>query len=99
MRTFTAFTIIAGLFVYAVLAGVVIAAAQGPAPSLSIAGTVLDQSGARVPGATVRLAASEQPVQTLQTGVSGGFSFSGLAAGKYDVEAQRDGFKKATALV
>ena len=38
-------------------------------------------------------------MQTLQTGVSGGFSFSGLAAGKYDVEAQRDGFKKATALV
>jgi outer membrane receptor protein involved in Fe transport len=86
-------------FVCALLAGVAIAAAQGPAPSLSITGTVLDQSGASVPGATVSLAASDRPVQALRTSVSGGFSFSGLAAGKYAVEAQRDGFKKAKALV
>jgi hypothetical protein len=85
--------------VYALLAGLAIAAAQGPAPSLSITGTLLDQSGARVPGATVRLEASGQPVQNLQTDVSGAFRFSGLAAGNYAVEAQRDGFKNATALV
>src|ERR1017187_665404 len=85
--------------VHALLLGVAIAAAQTPAPSFSIAGTVLDQSGASVPGATVRLLASDKPLETIETGNSGGFCFLGLAAGAYVVEAQHDGFKNATARV
>jgi hypothetical protein len=61
--------------VQALLASFAIAAAQGPTPSFSIAGTVLDQSGASVPGATVRLLAADKPLETVQTGSSGGFRF------------------------
>ena len=85
--------------VHALLLGVAIAAAQTPAPSFSIAGTVLDQSGASVPGASVRLLASDKPLETIETGNSGGFRFLGLAAGAYVVEAQHDGFNNATARV
>ena len=85
--------------VHALLASFAIAAGQTPAPSFSIAGTVLDQSGASVPGASVRLLASDKPLETLQTGSSGGFRFLGLAAGAYAVEAQHDGFNNATARV
>ena len=86
-------------FVPALLASIAIAAAQTPAPSFSITGTVLDQSGASVPGASVRLLASDKALETVQTGGSGGFRFLGLAAGAYVVESQHDGFNAATARV
>src|ERR1035437_10553423 len=85
--------------VHALLASFAIAAAQAPAPSLSITGTVLDQSGANVPGATVRLLVLHKPLETVQTGNSGDFRFLGLAAGAYTVEARHDGFNNATARV
>jgi hypothetical protein len=69
----------------ALLVSIAIAAAQTPAPSFSITGTVLDQSGASVPGASVRLLASDKALETVQTGGSGGFRFLGLAAGAYVV--------------
>ena len=83
----------------ALLASFAMAAAQTPAPSFSIAGTVLDQSGASVPGASVRLLASDKPLQSIQTGSTGGFRFSGLAAGAYVVDARHEGFSDATARV
>jgi outer membrane receptor protein involved in Fe transport len=83
----------------ALLVSIAIAAAQPPAPSFSITGTVLDQSGANVPGATVRLLVLDKPLETVQTGNSGDFRFVGLAAGAYAVEAQHDGFNNVTARV
>ncbi|MGD0500484.1 MAG: TonB-dependent receptor [Bryobacteraceae bacterium] len=87
------------VFIRALLSGLAFAAAQGPPPSLFIAGAVLDQSGAPVPSANVRLLVSGKPVQTFLTDATGGFRFSGLAPGEYSVEARREGFKDASAAV
>lgn len=50
-------------------------------------GVVTDASGAVVPGATVTLAGPSGLEKTAVTGGDGGYSFSGLAAGDYVVQA------------
>ena len=66
----------------------------------AIAGTVFDPSGASMPNATVKL---QKPagttVQSVETGLSGGFRFSGLAAGPYVLEVVHEGFKSSVTTV
>src|SRR4051812_39935867 len=66
--------------------------------SLSISGTVLDQSGATIPDAVITLKKGAT-VQTAQTDTAGAFTFAGISSGTYELQAQRDGFKQATARV
>lgn len=64
----------------------------------SIAGTVLDASGAGVPGAQVTVTSIErnQVLRTLTTDASGNYSAPLLPVGKYSVTAEAKGFKKVT---
>ncbi len=50
-------------------------------------GVVTDESGAVIPGATVTLAGPAGPERTAVTGGDGAYSFSGLVAGDYVVQA------------
>ncbi len=63
----------------------------------SVQGTVTDNSGAIVSGATVTLTNNEtgQTQQNVATD-DGFFRFSGLAPGLYTVTAEKEGFKKKT---
>jgi len=60
-----------------------------------LSGTVTDPSGAAVPGAIVRLM-DENGLVVAQTNSesNGQYSFSGVSAGNYRVEFERQGFKK-----
>src|SRR6201992_2255992 len=60
----------------------------------SIVGTVKDQSGSVVPGATVTLVNQGSSAKhTSVTSASGGYEFLNLDAGTYQVEIQASGFK------
>jgi hypothetical protein len=60
----------------------------------SIAGEVVDTSGAAVPGATVTITSTErQTVDTVVTNASGFFSKERLLPGVYEVKAELAGFK------
>src|SRR5437016_989265 len=60
----------------------------------SLSGTVLDATGAIVPGATVKLTSHEQgTVRTSNSNEAGVYQFSFLPAGVYDVEIGVPGFK------
>jgi hypothetical protein len=59
-----------------------------------LSGTVTDPSGAAVAGASVELkSASGAPVASTSTDKSGTYSFTGVAAGNYQLELQSPGFK------
>src|SRR6266571_866666 len=60
-----------------------------------LSGVVTDQSGAAVPGANVRLLDENNGViaQTI-TESNGQYTFSGVSAGNYRVEVERQGFQK-----
>jgi len=61
---------------------------SGPVPTFSIAGTVTDETGAGLPGATLTLSGSQSV--TTQTGVDGRYSFEKLpTSGVYTVTANR----------
>lgn len=58
------------------------------------AGTVSDQSGGAVAGATITVAAvSSGQVRTTETAVDGGFVVPGLVPGRYTVRVERRGFR------
>jgi Carboxypeptidase regulatory-like domain/TonB dependent receptor-like, beta-barrel len=60
----------------------------------SIVGTVKDQSGSVVPGATVTLVnAGSSATRTVTTGASGNYEFLNLDAGNYQVSVAASGFK------
>src|SRR5579859_4062022 len=70
-----------------------LAGATAYAQTASIAGTILDASGAGVPGATVT--AKEQAtasVRTATTSDSGTYSIPNLAVGNYNVTVEKQGF-------
>ncbi|HJZ97381.1 MAG TPA: TonB-dependent receptor [Candidatus Solibacter sp.] len=76
--------------VAAIFAGVVSAQVNG-----SITGSVNDQSGSAVAGATVRLTSEATgAVQTATTNADGDFSFTAVLPGMYTVVAERTGFKR-----
>lgn len=59
----------------------------------SLSGTVLDSTGAAIPGARVSLTdANGKTLRALVSGASGGFTFTGLAAGSYHVIVTARGF-------
>jgi hypothetical protein len=61
----------------------------------SLQGTVLDTTGAVVPGATITLVDKEtNRTITATSGDSGLFTFNQLPPSKYDITVTRDGFKK-----
>src|SRR5260370_38521762 len=64
----------------------------------TIAGTVLDGSGAGVPGAEVTITSLDrnQVVRTAPTDGAGNYSAPLLPVGKYSVSVEAKGFKKAT---
>ncbi len=64
----------------------------------SIVGTVVDQSGAGVPGATVTITASDRNavLLTTTTNTEGNYAAPQLPIGKYTVSVEAKGFKKST---
>ena len=60
-----------------------------------ISGTVTDQNGAVVPGATVTITnLATNQTQTMTTSESGGFAFNLLEPVDYSVQVEMKGFKK-----
>lgn len=73
----------------------VVAMAEGPGSARTIKVTVQDSSGAVIPGAQVVVA--DPGGKTLVRGVTdnvGTFSFTGVPAGAYLIDATRDGFRE-----
>ncbi|HEV3197393.1 MAG TPA: MG2 domain-containing protein [Bryobacteraceae bacterium] len=70
---------------------------HGPLNGLAaITGTVLDPSGAVVPGVTIKLLEiAGGKVRTLTTAIDGRFSFVGVPAGRYGIQASAPGFRTA----
>ena len=69
--------------------------AAGQGGSSSVVGTVKDQSGAVVAGATVTLTNLEKnAVRTTESSASGAFSFEIVAVGDYEVTVEATGFRK-----
>jgi hypothetical protein len=60
----------------------------------SISGTISDQSGGVVPGVTVTVTNAQQQPRTAVTDGSGFYTFPNLQAGKYNISAEIEGFKK-----
>jgi hypothetical protein len=62
-------------------------------------GTVMDESGALVPGAKITVSNAAGPVKSAIAGDSGSYSIAGIAPGKYSVQASSPGlvqFQPAT---
>ena len=70
-------------------------AAPVAAQTASVSGTITDQSGAAVPGATVTLAGPGGTASTT-SGSRGEYSFPNLANGPYRITATLSGFAPAT---
>ena len=61
-----------------------------------VTGTVLDQSGAAVPGATVTLTNEATKVSLgTETAAAGTYVFNSVQVGKYTITAEKQGFKRA----
>ncbi|MGH9621539.1 MAG: carboxypeptidase regulatory-like domain-containing protein [Bryobacteraceae bacterium] len=68
------------------------------AQSQPVTGTVVDSSGAAIPGATVTIRDlnKNQAIRTLTTDNSGRFSALGIEPGRYSATVEKSGFKKIT---
>jgi len=69
-------------------------AAPAAAQTVSISGSVIDQTGAQVPGATVQLTGPTNAVTT--SGAGGQYTFRNVTAGMYAIEVRLAGFSPAT---
>jgi outer membrane receptor protein involved in Fe transport len=65
------------------------------AQSAGISGTVIDESGAGVPGATIQLTGGARRESTT-TGQGGAYRFSGVASGRYQLTVSLSGFSTVT---
>lgn len=79
----------------AILANVAGLATVSAAQSATISGTIIDQSGAAVPGATVELTGSSGTVTSV-TNNQGAYSFPGVKPGTYKLTVHLDGFAPAS---
>ncbi len=78
------------------------ASAQAPAQSTArrttrggaVSGSVKDDTGGIIPGATVTLATQNGTVQTVQTGSDGTYTFRNVPAGTYTVSATYSGLQQ-----
>ena len=78
------------LLIFLLAVAVVPAVAQAPTATLS--GKVVDQTGAVIPEATVTITASTGKQSTTRTDQAGGFEIHALAPGTYSVAAAAKGF-------
>jgi iron complex outermembrane receptor protein/vitamin B12 transporter len=76
------------------MAAVCLSPVQSWAQQATLSGSVLDALGARIPGAVVTLAGPATGETT--TSSDGSYTFSNLAAGRYQVVASAPGFSPAT---
>jgi len=70
-------------------------AQQGTKPTTvaaSVAGTIVDQAGNAIAGATVELLSAQRAVRTTKTDTNGEFRFEGVPAGSYHLRVSRDGY-------
>ncbi len=82
------------------LSGFVVVHAQSPAPTATLSGTVLDQSGAVVSGAQTTLKGGEQfQSVSIMTDATGKFRFERQGGGNYEIIVTREGFKSTTVRV
>src|SRR4029079_5961734 len=83
----------------AAMAGLLFAICPGVAPAAttgSISGTLKDPSGAVIPGAMLVVTNTAQGIQTRTTTDNKGFYiFPSLSVGRYDLQAQVEGFRPA----
>jgi len=84
-----------GVFFKAIYVSMLAVAAWGQSDRGTITGTVLDQGGAVIPGATVTATHSESgtTLQTVTTG-TGNYSLPSLSAGVYDLTVEAVGFSR-----
>jgi hypothetical protein len=73
-------------------------AVPAPAQSISVSGIVRDQSGAVMPNVTVTLRLDEE-ARMATTSNTGSFFFDRVSAGTYEIRAEQQGFKTATARI
>jgi vitamin B12 transporter len=66
------------------------------AQSATVNGAILDQLGARLPGATVTLIGERQSAGETTSGGDGSFSFANVAPGRYRVSASLSGFEASS---
>lgn len=65
-------------------------------PTGSLYGTVTNQSGSSLPGATIMLTGAFGPPEIQVSNAQGSFKFLSLTPGSYSVEAQLEGFQTST---
>jgi len=71
------------------------ALAQTPAPTRTIRGSVLDPSGAVIPGAQVAVVTQDgKPVAQVTTDNAGNFSLNALPIGSYVIDVTKQGFRE-----
>ena len=86
------------LVVFGLLLAFSLAAQQLSSPSSPITGVVKTSEGSPVPGATIRLVASDSSKLWISwTDESGKFEFPNIPTGRYRIEASQLGFVQATA--
>lgn len=88
LRTISIF--LAHLALSLLLAG----ASWGQQPAGSLQGSVVDESGAVIAGASVKVRQGPTVVRRLKTDEQGNFSVPGLAAGEYSIRVAADGFER-----
>ncbi len=75
------------------------AVANGQGTTSRVTGTVVDEKGSVVPGATVTLTnEATQASFTAETTSAGTYTFDQIQAGKYTVAVEKQGFKKAVSV-
>jgi Ca-activated chloride channel family protein len=90
-------TVAVGLFtwtLFMVVASGQTGTPQTQLPGPAIEGTIVDASGAPIPGVTVTLEQNNTPVFIVVTDVAGKFRFDNPAAGAYTLTATLTGFKR-----
>jgi hypothetical protein len=60
-------------------------------PVRCVCGELIDQSGAPVSAATVKVIKDGKDIQTMRTAADGKFVFAGLKSGSYELNARADG--------
>jgi len=81
LRTFTSLALLLALL-----------PADASAQGASVNGAVLDQLGARLPGATVTLVGEQQEAGPVTSGGDGSYSIANVTPGRYRVRAELSGF-------
>jgi outer membrane receptor protein involved in Fe transport len=81
--------------VLTVLLAFLVCSASSSAQTNSVAGVVIDASGAPIAGATITVEAAGQQVATTKTGIDGRFTVAGTAPAGATLRARADGFAEA----